>query len=245
MYYIIMKRDISYVYEKDFYSQSDKEDELQDKNNKDNDSKDKKKKETSDNISESPGIKTQGNHVYYYASVTKKSCLELVVELKKIEKDLLKKYKDHKNHQEYIYLHINSNGGSVFAAFGVIDTIKNIKIPIISIIEGAAASAATLISVVCDYRIIYPTSYMLIHQLSSMYWGKMTEMEEEITNLKKLMDQIKNIYKKYTKIKEEDLEEILKHDYWWDSKYCLEVGLVDEIRQNNKEYKIKNNMIEL
>ena len=238
-----MKRDISYVYNDEFYFNST-DDNDKDKD-KDKENNDKKKKEPLDNISDSPAIKTQGNHIYYYASVTKKTCLELVVELKKIEKDLLKKYKEHKNHQEYIYLHINSNGGSVFAAFGVIDTIQNLKIPVISIIEGAAASAATLISVVCDYRIIYPTSYMLIHQLSSMYWGKMSEMEEEMTNLKKLMDKIKEIYKKYTKIKEEDLEEILKHDYWWDANYCLEVGLVDEIRQNNKEYKIKNNMIEI
>ena len=127
-----MKRDISYVYNDEFYFNST-DDKDKDKD-KDKENNDKKKKEPLDSISDSPAIKTQGNHIYYYASVTKKTCLELVVELKKIEKELLRKYKEHKNHQEYIYLHINSNGGSVFAAFGVIDTIKNLKIQVVSII---------------------------------------------------------------------------------------------------------------
>ena len=53
-----------------------------------------------------------------------------------------------------IYLHINSFGGSVFASLATIDSIRNCKYPVVSIIEGAAASAATLISVVCHERII-------------------------------------------------------------------------------------------
>ena len=37
---------------------------------------------------------------------------------------------------------------------------------------------------------------MLIHQLSSGSWGKMNELEEEMENLKELMNSIKTIYKK-------------------------------------------------
>ena len=51
-----------------------------------------------------------------------------------------------------IVLHINSPGGSIFAAFMFIDfmtqtKVKNPKIIYHSIVEGVAASAATLISV--------------------------------------------------------------------------------------------------
>ena len=156
---------------------------------------------------------------------------------------LLKKYNDHNNHQEYIYLHINSFGGSVFSAFSVIDTIKNMKVPVVSIIEGAAASAATLISVMCDYRIIYKTSYMLIHQLSSGSWGKMNELEEEMENLKELMNSIKTIYKENTNIPRGEISEILKHDLWWNADICLAKGLVDEIKTTDKKYKFSKGMI--
>ena len=94
------------------------------------------------------------NHIYFYSSVSKNSALEL----NKLIKDVTKNYclLKEKNNTDPppIYLHINSYGGSVFAALSIIDHIQNNKIPIYSIIEGAAASAATLISVVCDKRFI-------------------------------------------------------------------------------------------
>ena len=120
-----------------------------------------------------------------------------------------------------------------FAALSTIDTIKNLKIPVVSIIEGGAASAATMISVVCAHRVIYKNSYMLIHQLSSGCWGKMNQLEDEMENLKKLMSRIKLIYKEHTKIEDDDLDSILKHDLWWDSKKCKNTGLVDEIRDKS------------
>ena len=188
-------------------------------------------------------IKVVDNHIYYYSSVSKKSALELNMKLREVENKLLKKYNDHNNHQEYIYLHINSFGGSVFSAFSVIDTIKNMKVPVVSIIEGAAASAATLISVMCDYRIIYKTSYMLIHQLSSGSWGKMNELEEEMENLKELMNSIKKIYKENTNIPKGELNEILKHDLWWNADICLAKGLVDEIKTTEKKFKFSKGLI--
>ena len=189
--------------------------------------------------------KVVDNHIYYYSSVNKKSALELNMKLREVENKLLKKYNDHNNHQEYIYLHINSFGGSVFSAFSVIDTIKNMKVPVVSIIEGAAASAATLISVMCDYRIIYKTSYMLIHQLSSGSWGKMNELEEEMENLKELMNSIKTIYKENTNIPRGEISEILKHDLWWNADICLAKGLVDEIKTTDKKYKFSKGLITL
>ena len=187
--------------------------------------------------------KVVDNHIYYYSSVNKKSALELNMKLREVENKLLKKYNDYNNHQEYIYLHINSFGGSVFSAFSVIDTIKNMKVPVVSIIEGAAASAATLISVMCDYRIIYKTSYMLIHQLSSGSWGKMNELEEEMENLKELMNSIKKIYKENTNIPKGELNEILKHDLWWNADICLAKGLVDEIKTTEKKFKFSKGLI--
>ena len=117
------------------------------------------------------------------------------------------------------------------------------KVPVVSIIEGAAASAATLISVMCDYRIIYKTSYMLIHQLSSGSWGKMNELEEEMENLKELMNSIKTIYKEKTNIPRGEISEILKHDLWWNADICLAKGLVDEIKTTEKKYKFSKGLI--
>lgn len=205
----------------------------------------KTKKESLSSLSDSASIEIFRNHIYFYCSVSKKTCLKLNMELRKIAQNIIENGKNLLNKDRFIYLHINSFGGSVFSAFSTIDTIMNLQIPVVSVIEGAAASAATLISVCCSYRVIYPNSYMLIHQLSSSSWGKMDELEEEMENLKELMSRIKLIYKSKTKVDKKNLDEILKHDLWWDSKKCLKMGLVDKILENKKVYEFSKEKLDL
>ena len=192
-----------------------------------------------------PSVEIYKNHIYFYCGVTKKTCLKLNNELRKLEYNILNDGKSILNKDKFIYIHINSFGGSVFDALSTIDTIQSLRVPIVSIIEGSAASAATMISICCDYRIILPNSLMLIHQLSSSTWGKMNELEDEMKNLKKLMKMITELYKKYTKLKPNKLDEILKHDIWWDSKECLKVGLVDEIFKNKQVYEFERKKLDL
>ena len=44
-----------------------------------------------------------------------------------------------------------------------------------------------------------------------------------------MMDMIKNTYRDYTKVPTEQIDEILKHDLFWDAETCKTLGLVDEI----------------
>jgi ATP-dependent Clp endopeptidase proteolytic subunit ClpP len=128
-----------------------------------------------------------------------------------------------------IRLHINSYGGSVFAGLAAVDYIKKSKVPVETVIDGCAASAATLMSVVGTKRLMHENACMLVHQLSGHMWGKFQEMKDDMINSEMLMKKIKNIYRQHTKIPEEKLEEILNHDLWWDAEQCLEYGMVDEV----------------
>ena len=177
----------------------------------------------------SDSVTVRDNHIYFYCSVNKKNIVKLITSIKDITRKLKIVELDYGVSDLKIYLHINSYGGSVFAALSAIDTIIGNKIPIISIVEGGAASAATLISVVCSERKITPNSYMLVHQLSSTFWGTYSNFEDEKQNLDLMMKNIKNIYKEYTKIPMKKLNEILKHDLFWDANTCLEYGMIDEI----------------
>ena len=133
-----------------------------------------------------------------------------------------------------IYLHINSYGGGVFAAFAAIDFIQQSEIPVHTIIEGASASAATLMSVVGKKRYIRPHASMLVHQLSSWFGGKLSEIEDDYKNVTQMHDTIKEIYKKHTNLCETDLEEILKHDLWWKADKCMQTGLADELWEQSE-----------
>jgi ATP-dependent protease ClpP protease subunit len=78
-------------------------------------------------------------------------------------------------------------------------------------------------------RYMSETSLMLVHQLSTTMWGTYENFEDEKKNLDLMMNIIKNIYDKYTKIPSKKLNEILKHDLFWDAKTCLKYGMIDEI----------------
>jgi ATP-dependent Clp endopeptidase proteolytic subunit ClpP len=174
-------------------------------------------------------IERDNNHIYFHSEVDRESIFELIMLLKEAEEEsILTSYKLNIDDVP-IYIHINSYGGSIYDAFNAIDTIKSCKVPVYTIIEGSTASAGTLISVVGKKRFIRPNAYMLIHQLSSSCWGKMSEIEDEYKNLQELMEKIKKIYKECTKIPKKELNELLKHDLWLNSDKCLKYGLVEEI----------------
>ena len=130
---------------------------------------------------------------------------------------------------EPIFLHIDSFGGSVFAAFAGIDFITQSAIPVHTIVEGATASAGTLLSIAGVKRYMSPNASMLIHQLSAWFGGKMTEIDDEFQNLTQMMDSIRGLYKQYTRLGDEELKVLLSRDVWWKVDVCLEKGLVDEV----------------
>jgi ATP-dependent Clp endopeptidase proteolytic subunit ClpP len=174
-------------------------------------------------------IEKYDNHVYFYSEVSRESIFELNMLLKEVEEENIITANKLNIDPIPIYLHINSYGGSVFAGFAAIDMIVSCKVPVYTIIEGCAASAATMMSIVGAKRYIRPNSYMLVHQLSSGCWGKMNEIEDEYENLKELMKNIKRIYEKHAKIPKKDLTDVLKHDLWWNPEKCMAYGLVDEL----------------
>ena len=180
-------------------------------------------------VDESSDVEETDNNIYFYAGVNKKSVFELNKKIATASKALLITGIELDIPTPEIKLHINSGGGSLIDCFSAIDYIRNSKAPVHSIVEGQAASAATLMSVVANKRSITKHSVMLIHQLSAGMWGKFESMKDEIENATMFMDTINGIYTKYTKIPKSVLKEILKRDIYMDSKTCLKYGLVDKI----------------
>jgi len=176
-------------------------------------------------------VEASHNRIYFYSEVKRSKILTLNKYIRNLNVNLQTaalSYNTGKKDRS-IFLHINSYGGSVFAGLAAVDYIKNSKVPVCSIVDGCAASAATLMSVVAEDRKIHEHSFMLIHQLSSGMWGKYEELKDDMKNSEVLMTTIKKIYENHTTIPKSKLDQILKRDLWFDAKTCLKYGLVDEI----------------
>ena len=169
------------------------------------------------------------NHLYYYDNVDKPNGLKFITKLRQLDEKLwLKKLKGELD-DPTIHIHFNSPGGSLLQGFSMASAVRSTKCSTVGHAEGCVASAITLPWICCNKRTIQTFSYALIHQLSSSFWGTAEDFKDNQKNLDEFMRQIIEIYKKFTSVPEDEIEEILKHDIFWNSETCLKYKLVDEI----------------
>jgi len=177
-------------------------------------------------------VTCEGNHIYFQTGVSDKTVATLIKiinqknnEFKKLLENKMIESAVPKN----LWLHITSYGGDLFACFRAIDAIVNSFIPIYTVVDGYAASAGTLMSVVGKKRYMTNSGYMLIHQLSAGACGNFWQIKDEYGNLEMHMEDIYNIYVKHSKLSKEELKSLLSHDIWFKIDKCIEYGLVDEV----------------
>lgn len=176
------------------------------------------------------GIRVLNNKILFYADIDEGNVLELNRVL--LETDIKLQSVGlafDGTYEPVIHLHINTYGGSIFAAFSTVDTIRRLKSKVYTHIDGSVASAGTLVSAIGHKRYMGQHAHLLIHQLSSGVYGKFSEMEDEIFNCTNLMKLLKDFYKKNTKLPMKKLDELLKRDIWLNAEECLQYGIVDEI----------------
>ena len=175
-------------------------------------------------------LSNQSNQVYFYSDVTRDSIYMLNRQLAEAEKQIrLIQIQYNLAAVPPIDLFISSEGGEVYSSFTTVDRIVSSRVPVDTYVEGIAASAATLISVVGRRRYMRKNANMLIHQVSSAMWGNYAQFQDEIKNLDLIMSMIKKVYLKHTKLKEKELTAMLKHDLCLSPEECLKYGLIDEI----------------
>lgn len=186
---------------------------------------------TSDLLLPSGSIKVLDNSIHFYAEISGSTCSELNRLLRELEIRMqhAKITMGDPDFDPTIHLRIHSYGGDVLAGLATVDTIRSMKTKVYTYVEGAAASAATLISIAGKKRFIGKNAFMLIHQLSAVCAGTFERLEDEQENNRRMMNTIKSLYKEYTKIPMKELDNILKRDIWFDSSTCLKYGLVDAI----------------
>ena len=164
----------------------------------------------------------QRNQIYFYSDLTDQSVFKLNTNILYLANTLPP------NGERDI--HIQSGGGSLLPSLSTVDLIRTTDLPINTYIEGYAASAATLISVVASKRFITKNSVMLIHQLKmGTEYSKYNEIEDYFNNAETLMEIVKNIYLENTHLEQNLLSELLSKDLWLNSSFCKSNGLVDII----------------
>ena len=171
-------------------------------------------------------VHIQGN-IYFYAEVNSKNILKLIQCINEAN-ILVFNTQDSISHMK-IKLYINSGGGDAFAGLSGLDHIRNNKIHITTIADGFVASAATLLLLGGHSRWALQNSRILIHQLSTGFWGKYVDLLDEVQNSKELMNAFKEIYSSQTSIDNRKIQQLLKKELHLNSKQAFEAGFISKI----------------
>lgn len=170
------------------------------------------------------------NHLYFYDEVTEDSAMQFITNLREATLDMRRAALSLEVDPPALHVHINSHGGSLLAGFAMYEAVRECPLDVHTHIEGAAASAATLLSVAGDHRTIGQHSFFLVHQLSTWFAGTFEELKDQMESNTLMMDHIKGIYADRAKFSAEELDDLLKRDLWLDAAAALKYGMVDEIR---------------
>jgi ATP-dependent Clp protease protease subunit len=180
------------------------------------------------------------NHVYLYDDISNSSVKRVREEIAKLNKTV-NNNNNVKKKPKSIILHLNSPGGCLDAGLALTRIINKSRTPIIVLVEGISASAATFVTVLSNYKIMAPYSTMLIHQYNWGYGGQHEDLEFYGAQGKETMDIMYRMYSENTKIPHDTLVKLMKHDLYLDAKTSLKYGLVDKILDIKKNDKLMQN----
>lgn len=142
-----------------------------------------------------------------------------------------------------INMYINSPGGSVYAGLGIYDTMQYVSPDVATICIGMAASMGSLL--LCagtkGKRAALKHSRVMLHQPSGAIGGQATDIEITVREVKKIKQELYEIYSNHSDQTAERVEADLTRDYWMTAPEAKEYGLVDEVLLTNprKERKEK------
>ncbi|MDT0160286.1 ATP-dependent Clp protease proteolytic subunit [Bacillus sp. AG4(2022)] len=130
-----------------------------------------------------------------------------------------------------IELHINSVGGSVYDGFGLISVILASKTPVHGFCDGYVMSMGFAIYAACHVRFAGQFSNFMYHEVSTMSFGKNTEIEEVTKENRRLQKMYDKLITDRTELKQNKLNSVKKNkkDWFFGVEEALENGLVHKI----------------
>lgn len=130
-----------------------------------------------------------------------------------------------------ISIYINSPGGSVYAGYGIYDTMQYITCDVSTICTGMAASMASVILVAGKKgkRMALPHSRVMIHQPLGGMQGQASDMEIAAREILRVKKELYSIIANHSGKSIEQIEKDSDRDYWMTSQEALEYGMIDKV----------------
>lgn len=194
--------------------------------------KPKKKKELVEDIKEDStfneidyGLNINDSVVYLHGDIMLGNLFDLISKVRII---LANRPKE--NAQDPINLMINSNGGDVYEALGMIDYIESLSVPVNIIARGRAMSAAAMI-LACGTgkRVASKLTTIMLHEASAEIFGKSADIKANADHIDGLENDFYTMMAAKTTQTEEFWRAACRKDFYISATKAKELGVIDEV----------------
>ena len=108
-----------------------------------------------------------------------------------------------------INVHINSYGGDVSEGLAIYNVLREHKAQIVTICDGFACSAASVVFMAGDRRVMQPASLLMIHNAWTVAMGNAAQLRKTADDIETITQASVEAYKKVATISEEEIKALM------------------------------------
>jgi ATP-dependent Clp protease protease subunit len=136
-----------------------------------------------------------------------------------------------------VELHLNSPGGDAFAGVAIYNLLKASSKPVNVIVDGLAASAASIIAMAGDTITMNQGSVMMIHEAMSMAFGNASDMQKMADTLTSVTSGIADIYVSKTGLPKDTVLKMQNEETWMTADEAVQKGFATSVNKDKNAVK--------
>ncbi len=139
---------------------------------------------------------------------------------------------------EPLEVHVNSLGGSVTSGIAIANTLRELSKSghrTTCVVEGVAASIASITAMACDEIQIYPSAFIMIHNPWTMLMGDAATLRKEADTLDKMRSALLAFYRPRFDRTDAEIVALMDAETWISGEECAAYGLSVTLLDDAKE----------
>lgn len=134
-----------------------------------------------------------------------------------------------------IDVHINSTGGAVAEGLAIYNVLKNSGMKVTTYCDGFACSAASVVFMAGDERIMNEASLLLIHNAWTYVQGNAMEFRKQADDLDKITQASVKSYMRHVSISEEELKKMMDEETWISAEDAKTMGFATKVLEEKTD----------
>lgn len=134
-----------------------------------------------------------------------------------------------------IDVHINSTGGAVAEGLAIYNVLKNSNVKVTTYCDGFACSAASVVFMAGEERVMNDASLLLIHNAWTYGQGNAAEFRKQAEDLDKITQASVKSYMRHVNISEKELKEMMDEETWITAEDAKKMGFATKVLEEKIE----------